>query len=79
MLHNVRSAPITASLGLNIHTQVGYGQQVRVVGDRTELGDWDAKKGAPLDWSAGDLWSATLHLPVGEELEFKFIVYDSDS
>jgi hypothetical protein len=45
-----------------------------VVGNAKELGGWDVSRAPKLTWSAGDLWTGTVPLPLGQEVEFKFVI-----
>lgn len=49
-----------------------------VVGDAAELGAWKLEGALALDWAEGDLWSATLSLPKGQPVEFKFVILGED-
>lgn len=65
--------PRTASL------QVHFGQQVVLVGSHERLGAWCLDTGAVrMAWTVGNDWSATLELPLGAELEYKFAVVDPE-
>jgi hypothetical protein len=52
-------------------SQVGYGEQFKIVGNHKELGNWDASKALELKWNEGDVWAATAELPVATDIEFK--------
>ena len=58
----------------NAFTQ--WGQNVFVVGDRPELGAWDATKAVALSPSSYPTWSAALKLPRNASVRFKFIRKD---
>jgi hypothetical protein len=51
--------------------QVEYGEQFKIVGNQKQLGNWDAGKGLELTWNEGDVWAATVELPVAVDVEFK--------
>lgn len=38
------------------------------------FGLWDPEKAVPLEWSSGHEWTAELDLPVGKQIQFKFIL-----
>ncbi len=59
-----------SSTCIDVH-QVDFGAVLKAVGSGPALGDWDVKKGIPLVWSEGNVWSATLSVPVGETARFK--------
>jgi hypothetical protein len=50
---------------------VEYGEQFKIVGNQKQLGNWDAGKGLELTWNEGDVWAATVELPVAVDIEFK--------
>ncbi|KAJ8483653.1 hypothetical protein OPV22_016138 [Ensete ventricosum] len=51
-----------------------FGQQFLLVGDDPMFGMWDPEKAVPLEWSSGHEWTAELDLPVGKQIQFKFIL-----
>jgi len=51
-----------------------FGQQFHVVGDAPQFGSWDPKAAVPLEWSEGDLWTKDVDVPVGKQIEYKFIL-----
>lgn len=53
---------------------VDFGDRVCVVGDAEALGNWDPDKGVPMEWTAGDSWTAKVDLPVKGAIEYKYIV-----
>ncbi|KAL4443374.1 hypothetical protein ABPG75_011111 [Micractinium tetrahymenae] len=59
---------------LRLHAQPG--QRVRVVGSGDELGKWDAMAAPELRYTDGDLWQATLQLPTGCIVEYKYVILD---
>lgn len=59
---------------LRLHTQPG--QRVRVVGGGDELGMWDALAAPELRCTGSDLWQATLQLPAGCIVEYKYVILD---
>lgn len=56
-------------------TQIEYGERFKVVGNLPQLGSWDVAKAPELSWHDGDLWAASLDLPVGVDVEFKVGCY----
>ena len=54
--------------------QVLFGQQLVVVGNVGQLGGWELGRGATMTWSPGDVWQATVDLPVGTNIEYKFVL-----
>lgn len=58
------------------HKQIHFGQEVLLVGSHAALGAWQLDGAVRAAWSEGDVWSASVDLPAGAELEFKFVVAD---
>lgn len=51
--------------------QVAYGEKVKIVGNRRELGQWNTDEALELEWNQGDVWSVVVPMPVGKPIEFK--------
>lgn len=51
-----------------------FGQQFAVVGDDPQFGIWKAKEALPLEWSEGDVWTTEVDVPMGKQIEYKFIL-----
>lgn len=62
-----------------IGLQVGFGDHVRVVGSHAQLGAWNTQKGKELGWTDGNVWTATVELPAGEEVQYKFVHVTRDN
>lgn len=54
--------------------QCKFGQQFHVVGDAPQFGLWNPKAAIPLLWSEGDIWTTEVDVPVGKQIEYKFIL-----
>ena len=61
----------------HIKFRTDYGQQMKIVGSALEFGSWAIAKSPVMKWSEGDVWSATLRLPVGNIYEYKYVVVDA--
>ncbi|KAI1388318.1 carbohydrate-binding module family 20 protein [Hypoxylon trugodes] len=59
-----------------------YGQTVKVVGNVAALGNWDTSKAVALSASSytsnNPLWKATITLPAGQAIQYKYIVVNTD-
>ncbi|OAR02060.1 hypothetical protein LLEC1_06362 [Akanthomyces lecanii] len=59
-----------------------FGQTIKIVGNTAELGNWDTSKAVALDASEytsnNHVWKATVSLPAGKTLEYKYINVQSD-
>lgn len=58
--------------------ETNFGQDVYIVGNTPELGSWDPEKAVKLNRNDNHQptadWSGTIKLPLGEKLEYKFII-----
>ena len=54
--------------------QVDFGEQVVLVGNAPELGNWQLDHAPNMTWSEGDTWVATITLPPGTDVEYKFVL-----
>ncbi|URE09839.1 chromosome transmission fidelity protein 18 [Musa troglodytarum] len=57
-----------------LQMKCSFGQQFLLVGDDPMFGLWDPEKAVPLEWTSGHEWTAELDLPVGKQIQFKFIL-----
>ncbi len=59
-----------------------FGQTIKIVGNTAELGNWDTSKAVALDASEytsnNHVWKATISLPAGKAIEYKYINVQSD-
>ncbi|OTA96435.1 carbohydrate-binding module family 20 protein, partial [Hypoxylon sp. CO27-5] len=59
-----------------------WGQTVKIVGNVTALGNWDSSKAVTLSsssyTSSNPLWKATVNLPAGQAVQYKYILVDTD-
>lgn len=53
--------------------QVPFGQELTICGSAAQLGGWDLEKALKMTWSEGDRWQATVELPAGAGVEWKFV------
>lgn len=53
-----------------------FAQEVLLVGSLPQLGGWGLEGAVRLTWGEGHAWTATVELPAGAELEYKFVVTD---
>lgn len=51
-----------------------FGQQFAVAGDDPQFGTWNPKEALPLEWSEGDVWTTEVGVPMGKQIEYKFIL-----
>lgn len=55
-----------------------FGQRFNVVGDHSLLGNWNPEAAIPMDWADGHIWSVKVDIPVGKQVEFKFVLSKKD-
>ncbi|WIA42683.1 hypothetical protein OEZ86_008641 [Tetradesmus obliquus] len=63
----------------NIRLQVEWGQHLLVVGSCASLGAWNVDNAVRLTWQEGNVWEASVELPAGELVEYKYVVRNSDT
>ncbi|KAH7378459.1 glucoamylase/glucan 1,4-alpha-glucosidase-like protein [Phaeosphaeria sp. MPI-PUGE-AT-0046c] len=84
--HNVPpqscGASCTSKVDFNVRVTTTPGQKVYVVGDVSQLGNWDpasAKElGADKYTSKDPLWAASIDLPAATSFQYKYIIKTSD-
>jgi len=68
----------TVELSLIFPTR--FGQEVYLVGDCPQLGEWDVNRAIRLDWGPGGLWSCIIHIPGRiSSIEYKYIIIDTST
>ncbi|MFI7056320.1 carbohydrate-binding module family 20 domain-containing protein [Streptosporangium canum] len=72
----VNPGEVAASFNANVTTY--YGQNVFVVGDVEELGGWDPAKAVALSPSSYPVWKATVSLPAGTAVSYKYVKKNPD-
>lgn len=71
-LHKDQGPTVTVKFVLE--KKCKFGQQFHVVGDAPQFGSWNPKAAVPLEWSEGDIWTKEVDVPVGKQIEYKFIL-----
>lgn len=56
----------------------GQGHSIHIVGGIECLGRWDHRKSVPLAWNVGDVWVGNMSLPVGQRIEYKYLVKNAN-
>lgn len=57
-----RAAAPSVRLSFSIPYRTEWGQDVALVGDKRELGEWDPRRGVSMRWQEGDVWSADVEV-----------------
>ncbi|CAG8976844.1 hypothetical protein HYALB_00012662 [Hymenoscyphus albidus] len=62
---------------MNVNATTYYGENIYIVGNTTELGDWDVNKALPLNPGGYSdqrpLWTLDTYFEAGEDVDFKFV------
>lgn len=53
--------------------QTKFGESLRIVGADECVGSWNVDAAPLLQWSEGDIWTATISVPPGTALEYKIV------
>lgn len=61
------------SISFGVNATTTWGQDVRVVGNHPALGSWAPANGVRLSSSAYPVWRASVPLPAGTRVEFKYV------
>ena len=52
----------------------GYGNDLFVVGNHPDLGNWDPLQARKLYWTSGNVWTGQIAVEAGYALEYKYII-----
>ncbi|WP_229790948.1 carbohydrate-binding module family 20 domain-containing protein [Zhihengliuella salsuginis] len=66
----------TADVSVSVQAETTWGQDVRIVGDQGELGNWDPAAGVVLSADGYPQWTGAVDLPAGTTFEYKYVKYD---
>lgn len=55
------------------HTNVGFGNEVFVVGNHPDIGTWDPTRAAKLYWTTGNVWTGMVGVQSGTALGYKYV------
>jgi len=73
----IRKEEPCAKVEFQVKFRTEYGQIVKIVGSALQFGSWAIAKSPAMQWNEGDIWSATIKLPVNNIYEYKYVVVDS--
>ncbi|NCC50463.1 MAG: hypothetical protein EOM20_04520 [Spartobacteria bacterium] len=59
-------------------TNIGYGNELFVVGNHPDLGAWNPVQARKLYWTAGNVWTGNVAVTDNNDLEYKYIVRTND-
>ncbi|EEA08201.1 starch binding domain-containing protein [Cryptosporidium muris RN66] len=61
-----------------IKYETSFGQDLTVVGNIPELGNWDIKQGVKMIWSPGNLWTIKVEIfSKIENIEYKYVISEN--
>lgn len=63
---------------VSVTAQTTMGQNIRIVGNHSKLGSWDPAKAPQLSATNYPSWDATLDIPAGTQIEYKYVKYDQN-
>ncbi|KAG6542188.1 hypothetical protein Mapa_016421 [Marchantia paleacea] len=63
-----------ANVKFVLQKECHFGQQFNVVGEISELGEWDPAHAVAMEWSEGHVWTAEVGIPVGLTVKYKFVM-----
>jgi alpha-amylase len=66
----------TITTNINVNATTYWGQNVYVVGNIAELGNWSPGQAVPLSAAGYPIWKGTVQLPPSTTIEFKYIKID---
>eukprot|EP00922_Rhytidocystis_sp_ex-Travisia-forbesii_P043302 GHVS01064624.1.p1 GENE.GHVS01064624.1~~GHVS01064624.1.p1 ORF type:complete len:232 (-),score=29.97 GHVS01064624.1:254-949(-) len=78
-------AEASRAVTFTVKVDTRFGQNVHIVGSSSQLGNWSTTGSVPMEWSPGNIWTATVNFagnsasePAGGTSEYKYIVKESD-
>ncbi len=66
-------SPYREPLGFSYEWDVGLGRSVYVVGNHPDIGSWNPVNAVRLRWTPGNVWTGSVAIRAGTELEYKYI------
>ncbi|KAI2632398.1 carbohydrate-binding module family 20 protein [Hypoxylon sp. NC1633] len=76
------TTPTAVAVTFNEFKTTTFGQTVKIVGSIAALGSWDTSKAVALSassyTSSNPLWKATVTLPAGQAITYKYIIVNTD-
>lgn len=67
------ASPWRETMGFSITTNVGFGNEVFVVGNHPDIGDWNPGRAAKLYWTDGNVWTGKVGIKSGATIQYKFV------
>ncbi len=67
------ASPHREPVGFSFTQDVGIGRSVYVVGNHPDIGSWNPVNAVRLRWTPGNVWTGSVAIRAGTELEYKYI------
>ncbi|OWM67123.1 hypothetical protein CDL15_Pgr000575 [Punica granatum] len=64
----------TVHVRFQLKKECRFGEQFLLVGDDPIFGSWDPSSAIPMNWSDDNIWTLDLDIPIGRQIQFKFIL-----
>eukprot|EP00922_Rhytidocystis_sp_ex-Travisia-forbesii_P043304 GHVS01064626.1.p1 GENE.GHVS01064626.1~~GHVS01064626.1.p1 ORF type:complete len:230 (-),score=35.20 GHVS01064626.1:817-1506(-) len=75
-------AEASRAVTFTIKVDTRFGQNVHIVGSSSHLGNWSTRASVLMEWSSGNIWTATVNLGNSASepgvVEYKYIVKESN-
>ena len=59
---------------VGLSCQCAYGEQLKLVGNKEELGNWDVTSAPTLNWADGNAWTGEVQLGEANDARFKLVL-----
>lgn len=70
---NVAAGAVLKDVSFAFTNDVGFGNEVVVLGAHPLLGGHDPRKAIKLVWTSGNVWRGTIALPAGETIGYRYV------
>ena len=67
------ASAVTKAVGFSVTADVGFGNEVCVLGNHPALGGGNPLKAPKLAWTPGNVWKGDIALPAGTDFTYRFI------
>ncbi|MDQ2919004.1 MAG: alpha/beta hydrolase-fold protein, partial [Verrucomicrobiota bacterium] len=67
------SSPHKEVVTFSYTSDVGFGKSVFVVGNHSDVGNWDVTQAVKLHYTAGNVWTGQIAIQAGTQLQYRYI------
>lgn len=67
------ASPFKEPVTFSYTGDVGFGKSVFVLGNHSDVGNWDVTRAVKLRYTAGNVWTAQIAVQAGTQLQYRFI------